>query len=81
MRPSKTLPQVFIYRNPVDFREAHRVLAVIVETVSDHNLFDGYLYTFTKKASVTRSSASLIKNHLKSGAVKVFWKISRVKGF
>ncbi len=49
MRPSKALPQVFIYRDPIDFRKAHRGLAAIVETELGHNLFDGHLYAFTKK--------------------------------
>jgi len=31
MRPSKALPQVFIYRDPVDFRKSHRGLTAIVE--------------------------------------------------
>ena len=49
MRPSKTLPQVFIYRDPIDFRKAHRGLAAIVETELGHNLFDGHLYAFTNR--------------------------------
>ncbi len=49
MRPSKALPQVFIYRDPVDFRKAHRGLAAIVETELGHNLFDGHLYAFTNR--------------------------------
>jgi len=47
MRPSKTLPKVFIYRDPIDFRKAHRGLAAIIELELGHNLFDGYLYAFT----------------------------------
>ena len=49
MRPSKALPQVFIYRDPVDFRKVHRGLAAIVETELGHNLFDGHLYAFTHR--------------------------------
>ncbi len=49
MRPSKTLPEVFIYRDPIDFRKAHRGLAAIVETELGHNLFDGHLYAFTNR--------------------------------
>ena len=60
MRPSKTLPEVFIYRDPIDFRKAHRGLAAIVETELGHNLFDGHLYAFTNR-SVTRSSVSFGK--------------------
>jgi len=49
MRPSKALPKVFIYRDPIDFRKAHRGLAAIVELELGHNLFDGDLYAFTNR--------------------------------
>ena len=49
MRPSKALPQVFIYRDPVDFRKVHRGLAAIVEIELGHNLFDGHLCAFTHR--------------------------------
>ncbi len=49
IRPSKALPKVFIYRDPIDFRKAHRGLAAIVELELGHNLFDGYLYAFTNR--------------------------------
>jgi transposase len=49
MRPSKALLQVFLYRDPVDFRKSHRGLAAIVEVELGHNPFDGYLYAFTNR--------------------------------
>lgn len=49
MRPARDLPKVFIYRDPVDFRKAHRGLAAIVELELGHNLFDGCLYAFTNR--------------------------------
>jgi len=49
MRPARDLAKVFIYRDPIDFRKAHRGLAAIVELELGHNLFDGYLYAFTNR--------------------------------
>lgn len=49
MRPSTSLPQVFIYRDPVDFRKSHRGLAAIVELELGHNPFAGHLYAFTNR--------------------------------
>ncbi|MCG7881681.1 MAG: IS66 family insertion sequence element accessory protein TnpB [Candidatus Thiodiazotropha endolucinida] len=41
------MPNIYLYRNPVDFRKSFRGLAAIVEQELDHNPFDGGLYTFT----------------------------------
>ena len=49
MRPSNSLPQVFIYRQPVDFRKSFRGLAAIVENELGHNPFEGHLYAFTNR--------------------------------
>jgi len=49
MRPSKELAQVFIYRDPIDFRKSHRGLAAIVELELKHDLFAGHLYAFTNR--------------------------------
>ena len=49
MRPASTLPQVFIYRQPVDFRKSFRGLAAIVENELGHNPFEGHLYAFTNR--------------------------------
>lgn len=49
MRPSRSGPEVFIYRDPVDFRKSHRGLAAIVELELKHNPFDGHLYAFTNR--------------------------------
>ena len=49
MRPSATLPKVFLYREPIDFRKSFRGLAVLVEQELGHNPFDGYLYAFTNR--------------------------------
>ena len=49
MRPAINLPQVFIYRQPVDFRKSFRGLAAIVENELGHNPFEGHLYAFTNR--------------------------------
>ena len=49
MRPAISLPQVFIYRQPVDFRKSFRGLAAIVENELGHNPFEGHLYAFTNR--------------------------------
>mgnify|MGYP002640657052 CR=1 FL=1 len=49
MRPPESLPQVFLYRNPVDFRKGYRGLGAIIEQEIGHNPFDGGLYIFTNR--------------------------------
>ena len=49
MRPASSLPKVFLYRQPVDFRKSFRGLAAIVESELGHNPFEGYLYAFTNR--------------------------------
>ena len=49
MRPSTSLPKVFIYRDPVDFRKSHRGLSAIVELELGHNPFADHLYAFTNR--------------------------------
>ncbi|WP_428355880.1 IS66 family insertion sequence element accessory protein TnpB [Methyloprofundus sp.] len=49
MRPSLSLTEVYLYRQPIDFRKSHRGLSAIVECELGHNLFEGYLYAFTNK--------------------------------
>ena len=49
MRPSTQLPQVYLYRDPVDFRKSFKGLAVLVEQELGHNPFEGYLYAFTNR--------------------------------
>ena len=38
------MPNIFLYRDPVDFRKSFRGLAAIVEQELGHNPFDGVLY-------------------------------------
>ena len=49
MRPSLELTNVYLYRQPIDFRKSYRGLAAIVECELGHNPFDGGLYAFTNK--------------------------------
>ena len=49
LRPSVSMPQIYLYRDPVDFRKSFRGLAAIVEQELAHNPFDGSLYAFTNR--------------------------------
>ena len=49
MRPSAGLTEVYLYRQPIDFRKSHRGLSAIVECELGHNPFAGHLYAFTNK--------------------------------
>ncbi|QWF72387.1 IS66 family insertion sequence element accessory protein TnpB [Methylomonas paludis] len=48
MRPSLELTQVYLYRQPIDFRKSHRGLAAIVECELGHNPFGGGLVLIYK---------------------------------
>jgi len=49
LRPSNTLPLVYLYRDPVDFRKSYRGLSVLVEQEIGHNPFSGLLYVFSNR--------------------------------
>lgn len=49
LRPSATLPEVYLYRQPVDFRRSYRGLAAIVEQELGDNPFSGTLYVFINR--------------------------------
>lgn len=46
LRPDSTLTQVYVYRDPVDFRKGHRGLSLIIEQALGHDPFSGTLYVF-----------------------------------
>lgn len=48
-RPAEEMANIYLYRNPVDFRKSHRGLAAIVEMELGHNVFDGGLYAFSNR--------------------------------
>ncbi len=49
MRPSLSLTQVYLYRQPIDFRKSYRGLSAIIECELGQNPFSGCLYAFTNK--------------------------------
>jgi transposase len=48
-RPALSMPNIYLYRDPVDFRKSFRGLAAIVEQELGHNPFDGGLFAFTNR--------------------------------
>ena len=48
-RPTDDTPQIYLYREPVDFRKSFRGLAAIVEQELGHNPFTGALYAFSNR--------------------------------
>ena len=49
LRPSAGLTEVYLYRQPIDFRKSYRGLSAIVECELGHNPFAGHLYALTNK--------------------------------
>jgi len=49
LRPNPALAQVYLYRDPVDFRKSYRGLSLIVEQELGHNPFSGLLYVFSNR--------------------------------
>ena len=43
LRPALTLPQIYLYRAPIDFRKQANGLAALVEQQLGHNPFSGAL--------------------------------------
>ncbi len=49
LRPVTSSPQVYLYRQPVDFRLGYRGLSAIVELELNHNPFESGLYVFINR--------------------------------
>ena len=49
IRPALSLPHVYLYLKPVDFRKSFKGLSAIVECELGHNPFAGHLYAFTNR--------------------------------
>ncbi len=49
LRPSLDMADIYLYREPVDFRKQSNGLAAIVEGELGHNPFSGGLYVFTNR--------------------------------
>ena len=48
-RPANEMPNIYLYREPVDFRKSFRGLAAIVEQELGQNPFNGGFYAFTNR--------------------------------
>ena len=53
LRPALTMPQIYLYRAPIDFRKQAHGLAALVEQQLGHNPFTGALYAFTNRRRKT----------------------------
>lgn len=49
LRPALAMPQIYLYREPVDFRQQVNGLAALVERELKHSPFTGALYAFTNR--------------------------------
>lgn len=49
LRPNSSLPQIYLYRDPVDFRKSYKGLSAIIEQELGHNAFSGELYVFINR--------------------------------
>ncbi len=49
LRPSMDMTDIYLYREPVDFRKQSNGLAALVEHELGHNPFSGGLYVFTNR--------------------------------
>ena len=45
LRPALTMPQIYLYRAPIDFRKQAHGLAALVEQQLGHNPFTGTVLT------------------------------------
>ena len=49
LRPSPAMPEIYLYRAPVDFRKQADGLAMLIEQELGHSPFTGALYAFTNR--------------------------------
>ncbi len=49
MRPNTALTQIYLYRDPIDFRKVHRGLVALIELELDRNPYEDHLYAFTNR--------------------------------
>ncbi|MFT7214027.1 MAG: transposase, partial [Granulosicoccus sp.] len=50
LRPSSSVPIIYLYRDSIDFRNGHRGLSAIVQMELEHDPFSGILYVFRNRA-------------------------------
>lgn len=48
--PPDSLPNIYLYRDPIDFRKSYRGIGAIIELELGHNPFSGSLYIFVNRA-------------------------------
>ena len=49
LRPALSMPEIYLYRVPIDFRKQANGLALLVEQELGHSPFSGALYAFTNR--------------------------------
>jgi len=49
LRPARSMPQIYLYRAPIDFRKQANGLALLVEQELGRSPFSGALYAFTNR--------------------------------
>ncbi len=49
LRPSRSTPEIYLYREPIDFRKQANGLAVLIEQELGQSPFTGALYAFTNR--------------------------------
>lgn len=49
LRPALAMPQIYLYRAPIDFRKQVNGLAALIEQELGHNPFTGARYAFTNR--------------------------------
>lgn len=49
LRPSRSMPEIYLYREPIDFRKQANGLAVLIEQELGQSPFTGALYAFTNR--------------------------------
>ena len=49
LRPAREMPEIFLYRAPIDFRKQANGLALLIEQELGRSPFTGALYAFTNR--------------------------------
>ncbi len=74
------MPQIYLYREPVDFRKSFRGLAAIVEQELDHNPFTGALYALNNRQRNKTKGNRVSKADVTIGKIRKMYAIEdRIK--
>jgi len=49
LRPARSMPEIYLYREPIDFRKQANGLALLIEQELGQSPFTGALYAFTNR--------------------------------